>query len=98
MRKWQTSHSFQGSIKQRNFDTWNRFVERSDYEVLQHMDHYHRNNHNVDLLPIPPEALELCKDPENIDPFAELDLIAEGVSNALPNLIGDDDDFGFDLE
>jgi hypothetical protein len=89
LRKWQTSHSFQGDIKECNVNVWNKFVERSDFEVQRCTDQNfrHRKNQNADSLPIPPEVLELCKDPENVDPLARIDLVADN-----------DEDLDFDLE
>ena len=61
-------------------DTYNHFVDQSDPEVLRNGDKKSSQNHRkkADSLPIPPEVLDLCREPENIDLLAGLDLVEEG--------------------
>ena len=77
LRKWQTSHAFQGSIEERNLGPWNRFVDQSDPVVHQNLDRT-RHQREERSLPIPPEVIALCRDPETIDPAATIDIVEEG--------------------
>ena len=78
LRKWQTDHAFQGSITEGNTNTWNRLIEQSDPVVHRNLDKKSRHRKNEKSLPIPPEVIALCKEPENIDPLTGIDLVEEG--------------------
>ena len=78
LRKWQTDHAFQGSITEGNTNTWNRLIEQSDPVVHRNLDKKSRHRKKEKSLTIPPEVIALCKEPENIDPTAEIDLVEEG--------------------
>ena len=78
LRKWQTDHAYQGSITEGNTNTWNRLIEQSDPVVHRNLDKKSRHRKNENSLPIPPEVIALCKEPENIDPSAGIDLVEEG--------------------
>ena len=82
LRRWQTSHSRQMKIEDRNTDVMNRMIERSDPELIRHMDthsrHFKRTNETKEKsLPIPQEARDLCKNPAAVDPNAIISLVAE---------------------
>ena len=77
LRKWQTNHAYQGSIEERNLGPWNRFVDQSDPVVHQNLDRT-RHQREEKSLPIPPEVIALCRDPEAIDPAATIDIVEEG--------------------
>ena len=58
-------------------------MDQSDPEVLRNSSHRKK----AESLQIPPEVIALCREPENIDPQARIDLVAEGYDeNELPNL------------
>ena len=82
LRRWQTSHARQMKIEDRNTDVMHRMIERSDPELIRHMDrhsrHYRRTNESKEQsMPIPQVARELCKNPAAIDPTATISLVAE---------------------
>ena len=62
-------------------------MDQSDPEVLRNSDKNSRFTKKADSLQIPPEVIALCKEPEDINPLARIDLVAEGYDvNELPNL------------
>ena len=82
LRRWQTSHARQMKIEDRNTDVMHRMIERSDPELIRHMDthsrHFKRTNETKEKsLPIPQEARDLCKNPAAVDPTATISLVEE---------------------
>ena len=82
LRRWQTSHARQMKIEDRNTDVMHRMIERSDPELIRHMDthsrHFKRTNETKEKsLPIPQEARDLCKNPAALDPTATISLVEE---------------------
>ena len=59
-------------------------VEQSDPVVLRNLDQKSRHRNKVKSLPIPPEVIALCREPENVDPLAALDLVVEGYDDVEP--------------
>ena len=62
-------------------------MDQSDPEVLRNLNENSSHRKNKDSLQIPPEVIDLCREPENVDPQTRIDLVAEGYDvNELPNL------------
>ena len=100
LRRWQTSHCRQMTIEDRNTDVMNRMIERSDPELIRHMDthsrHFKRTNETKEKsMPIPQEARDLCKNPTAVDPTATISLVAENFDSDSGS---DDSDSEMDTE
>ena len=101
LRRWQTSHARQMKIEDRNTDVMHRMIERSDPELIRHMDthsrHFKRTNETKEKsLPIPQEARDLCKNPAAVDPTATISLVAENFDSDSGSDSGSDSEMDTD--
>ena len=101
LRRWQTFHARQMKIEDRNTDVMHRMIERSDPELIRHMDthsrHFKRTNETKEKsLPIPQEARDLCKNPAAVPPNATISLVAENFDSDSGSDSGSDSEMDTD--